>query len=277
MPFSRRTFLGATSSLIAALIAKPLSAGFLNTQNDGAKIMMNIRKAQDRGPSNLGWLKSQHTFSFGNYYDPRHMGFESLRVINDDRVIAGAGFGTHPHNNMEIISYVLDGALAHKDSMDNGSAIRPGEVQRLSAGTGMTHSEFNHSKDNEVHFLQIWFLPDEQGVKPDYEQKAFPEEEKRGKFRLVASKTGRDGSVSLHQDMNMSVALIDGDEQATYSTSNDRALWVHIAKGDVTMNGHQLSVGDGVAIREEEHLSFEKGSKAEVIIFDMKPLSSASA
>lgn len=235
--------------------------------------MMNIRKAQDRGPSNLGWLKSQHTFSFGNYYDPRHMGFESLRVINDDRVAAGAGFGTHPHSNMEIISYVLDGALAHKDSMGNGSVIRPGEVQRLSAGTGMTHSEFNHSKDNEVHFLQIWFLPDEQGVKPDYEQKAFSDAEKRGQFRLVASKTGRDGSVSLHQDMDMSVALIDGDEQVTYSTSNDRALWVHVARGEVTMNGHQLSAGDGVAIREEERLSFEKGSQAEVIIFDMKPIS----
>lgn len=235
--------------------------------------MMRIRKSEDRGPSNLGWLKSKHTFSFGHYYDPEHMGFESLRVINDDRVIAGAGFGTHPHDNMEIISYVLDGALEHKDSMGNGSVIRPGEVQRLSAGTGMTHSEYNHSKTDEVHFLQIWFMPDEQGVEPGYEQKAFPDDQKRGKFRLVASKTGRDGSVSLHQDMDMSVALIDGDEQATYNTSKDRALWVHVARGDVAMNGHDLHAGDGVAIVDEESLSFEKGSKAEVIIFDMKPIS----
>jgi redox-sensitive bicupin YhaK (pirin superfamily) len=235
--------------------------------------MIRIRKSEDRGSSNLGWLKSKHTFSFGHYHDLEHIGFESLRVINDDRVVAGAGFGTHPHNNMEIISYVLDGALEHKDSMGNGSIIKPGEVQRLSAGTGMTHSEYNHSKTDNVHFLQIWFLPDKHNVKPSYEQKAFSDEEKLGTFKLVASKTGRDGSISINQDVDMSVALLDGERQATYVSTTDRALWVHVARGDITMNGHHLHTGDGVAIVDEKSLSFNKGVKAEVIIFDMQPLS----
>jgi len=233
--------------------------------------MMKIRQANDRGPSNLGWLNSKHTFSFGHYYDAGHMGFASLRVINDDRVAPGAGFGSHPHDNMEIISYVLDGALEHKDSMGNGSVIRPGDVQRLSAGTGMMHSEYNHSQTEEVHFLQIWFLPDKKNVEPGYEQKAFSDDEKRGKFRLVASKAGRDGSVSLNQDMDMSVALLDGDETATYLTGKDRLLWVHIARGEVTLNSQELSAGDGVALAEEELLTFERGHHAEVIVFDMKP------
>jgi redox-sensitive bicupin YhaK (pirin superfamily) len=200
------------------------------------------------------------------------MGLASLRVINDDRVAAGAGFGSHPHDNMEIISYVLEGALEHKDSMGNGSVISPGDVQRLSAGTGMMHSEYNHSKTEEVHFLQIWFLPDEKNVEPGYEQKAFGDDEKRGKFRLVASKTGRDGSVSLHQDMDMSVALLHGDETAMYRTGKDRALWVHIARGEVTLNDQKLHAGDGVALAEEEILNFERGHNAEVIVFDMQPL-----
>lgn len=235
--------------------------------------MMRVRKAEERGGVNMGWLNSKHTFSFGHYYDPGHMGFETLRVINDDRVAPGKGFGTHGHDNMEIISYVLDGALEHKDSMGNGSIIKPGEVQRLSAGTGMTHSEYNHSKEDEVHFLQIWFIPDEQDVEPGYEQKAYSAEEKRGKFRLVASKSGREGSVSLHQDMDMSVALVSGSEVATYNTSKDRALWVHVARGEVTMNGQPLKDGDGVAIVDEEALSFENGSDSEVIVFDMNPIS----
>ena len=235
--------------------------------------MIHIRKAEERGPSDLGWLKSMHTFSFGRYYDPRYMGFESLRVINDDRVAPGGGFSTHPHNNMEIISYVLDGALEHKDSMGNGSVIRPGEVQRLSAGTGMTHSEFNHSSDEPVHFLQIWFMPDEQGVEPSYAQQAFPEEEKRGKFRLVASKEGRHGSVSLHQDVDMSVALLNGDESANYDTTDGRALWVHVARGEVGMNGHALKAGDGAAIVNEGTVQFSHAKDAEVIVFDMRKAS----
>ena len=231
--------------------------------------MVRIRKAEDRGPSNLGWLNSKHTFSFGHYYDPEHMGFASLRVLNDDSVIPGAGFGTHSHENMEIISYVLSGELAHRDSMGNGSIIRPGDVQRLSAGTGITHSEYNHSKTEKVHFLQIWFLPDERDVQPGYEQKVFSDEEKRGRFRLVASKTGRNNSVSLHRDMDMSVALINGDETATYPIAANRAVWLHIARGSVTMNGHTLKQGDGVGITNERELRFAKGNQAEVIVFDM--------
>jgi len=167
--------------------------------------MIKIRKAEDRGPTDLGWLKSQHTFSFGQYQDSEHMGYESLLVINEDRVLPSNGFGTHPHNNMEIISYVLEGELEHKDSMGNGSIIKPGDVQRMTAGTGITHSEHNPSENDAVHFLQIWILPDEQNVKPGYEQKHFSEKDKRGKFLLVASKEGRDGSVGLHQDVDMSV------------------------------------------------------------------------
>lgn len=234
--------------------------------------MIHIRKAEDRGPSNLGWLQSQHTFSFGHYYDPNHMGFESLRVINDDRVAPGAGFGTHPHENMEIISYVLEGALAHKDSMGNGSVIQPGDVQRLSAGTGMMHSEFNHSKEHPVHFLQIWFLPDTKDVKPSYEQKQFSPAEKRGKFRLVASKSGREGSVSLHQDVDMLAAMIDGHEKASYELTDGRSAWVHIARGHVTLNGTALKAGDGASFEEKASLTFTQGQDAEVIIFDMAKL-----
>jgi len=234
---------------------------------------MRIRKSEERGPSDLGWLKSKHTFSFGHYYDPEQMGFESLRVINDDRVAPGKGFAAHPHDNMEIISYVLEGALEHQDSIGNGSVIRPGDVQRMSAGSGITHSEFNHSQEEAVHFLQIWFLPDARHVPPSYEQKHFAEGEKRGRFRLVASKEGRGGSVSLHQDMDMSVALLDGKEEATYRTTKDRALWVHVARGDVEMNGTKLYSGDGAALVDEVALTFSNGNKAEVILFDMHPIS----
>jgi len=231
--------------------------------------MMSIRRNEERGPSHLDWLDSKHTFSFGHYYDPNYMGLSSLRVLNEDRVIGGAGFGTHPHENMEIISYVLAGALEHKDSMGNGSVIMPGEVQRLSAGTGITHSEYNHSDKDDVHFLQIWFQPNQINVQPGYEQKGFTDCEKRGQFRLVASQTGREGSVSLHQDVDMSVALIDGDEVVRYQPSSDRKLWVHIARGEVTLNAQRLRVGDGVAIEHEPQLIFNQGQQAEVIIFDM--------
>ena len=236
--------------------------------------MIHIRKSADRGYSSLDWLKSHHSFSFSSYYDPEHMGFHSLRVINDDRVAPGAGFRTHPHDNMEIISYVLSGALEHKDSMGYGSIIRPGEVQRLSAGTGITHSEFNHSQEHEVHFLQIWFLPDTLNVKPGYAQKAFSEEEKRGRFCLVASKTGRHGSVTLHQDMDMSVALLDGDENVTYPIHDHRAVWVHIARGAARINGYDVQQGDGMAVTGENQLVFSRDRQAEILVFDMLPVSS---
>ena len=197
------------------------------------------------------------------------MGFQSLRVINDDRVAPGAGFGTHPHNNMEIISYVLEGALEHKNSMRNGSVIQPGAVPRLSAGTGITHSEFNHSKVSEVHFLQIWFVPDSKDVEPSYAQQAFSEQDKRGRFCLVASKQGRDGSISLHQDMDMSVALINQDEEVDYAIMPGRAAWVHIARGQVAMNDNELKTGDGAEISDENLLQFKQGQNAEVIVLDV--------
>ncbi|MGZ8186930.1 MAG: pirin family protein [Methylobacter sp.] len=234
--------------------------------------MIAITRSNERGTSNLGWLKSRHTFSFGQYFNPNRMGFESLRVINDDRVAPGTGFGTHPHNNMEIISYVLEGALEHKDSMGNGSTIKPGEVQRLSAGTGISHSEFNHSKNSEVHFLQIWFVPDTVNTEPAYAQQAFDELEKRGRFRLVASKQGRDGSITLHQDVDMSVALIDKGEEIAYAIAPDRTAWVHIARGQVSMNDTDLKAGDGAAINGESLLKFRNAQDAEVILFDMAPL-----
>jgi redox-sensitive bicupin YhaK (pirin superfamily) len=234
--------------------------------------MIAITRSNERGTSNLGWLKSRHTFSFGQYFNPNRMGFESLRVINDDRVAPGTGFGTHPHNNMEIISYVLEGALEHKDSMGNGSIIKPGEVQRLSAGTGITHSEFNHSKNSEVHFLQIWFVPDTVNTEPAYAQQAFDELEKRGRFRLVASKQGRDGSITLYQDVDMSVALIDEGEEIAYAIAPDRTVWVHIARGQVAMNDTDLKAGDGAAINGESLLKFRNAQDAEVILFDMAPL-----
>ncbi|MGZ8223744.1 MAG: pirin family protein [Methylobacter sp.] len=234
--------------------------------------MIAITRSNERGTSNLGWLKSRHTFSFGQYFNPNRMGFESLRVINDDRVAPGTGFGTHPHNNMEIISYVLEGALEHRDSMGNGSIIKPGEVQRLSAGTGISHSEFNHSKNSEVHFLQIWFVPDTVNTEPAYAQQAFDELEKRGRFRLVASKQGRGGSITLHQDVDMSVALIDKGEEIAYAIAPDRTAWVHIARGQVSMNDTDLKAGDGAAINGESLLKFRNAQDAEVILFDMAPL-----
>lgn len=231
--------------------------------------MLKIRKAGERGRSRFDWLKSRHTFSFGSYYDPRHMGFGPLRVINDDRVIPGAGFGTHPHRDMEILSYVLDGALEHRDSMGNGSVIRPGDVQRMSAGTGVTHSEYNHSKNDPVHFLQIWFLPEKNGLAPGYEQKAFPEPERRGRFRLVASRAGRDGSVSLNQDVDMHVGLFDGDEKAGFDVAEGRIAWLHVARGAITVNGERLKAGDGASVDVPVKLNFSHGDGAEVIVFDM--------
>lgn len=230
--------------------------------------MLAMRHSEDRGRSHHGWLDSQHTFSFASYYDRAHMGVSHLRVINEDRVVPAAGFPTHSHNDMEIISYVLEGALEHRDSMGNRSVIRPGEVQRMSAGTGVTHSEFNASKTEPVHFLQIWILPNRIGIKPSYEQKMFTDEEKRGKLRLVASPDGRQGSVTIHQDASLYVTLLDGDETLVHPIA-DRTAYVHVARGEVTVNGKRLTAGDGLALKEEDRVELSHGKNAEVLLFDL--------
>lgn len=231
--------------------------------------MIALRKSGERGFADHGWLKSFHTFSFAGYYDPKHMGFGPLRVINEDRVAAGQGFGTHPHRDMEIISYVLDGALEHKDSMGTGSVIRPGDVQRMSAGTGVMHSEYNASDKDKVHFLQIWIEPAKNGIPPSYEQKFFAPEEKRGKLRLVASPDGRDGSVKVHQDAQLHAALVNGDERVAYTLGSGRKAYVHVARGSVTVNGQPLGSGDALKATGEAEVVIEKGDNAEVLLFDL--------
>jgi redox-sensitive bicupin YhaK (pirin superfamily) len=230
---------------------------------------MQIRKAAERGYADHGWLKSFHTFSFADYHDPDHMGFRALRVINEDRVAPGKGFGTHPHRDMEIVSYVLDGALEHKDSMGTGSVIKPGDVQRMSAGTGVLHSEFNGSKQDLVHFLQIWILPDRRGHEPGYEQKTFAAADKRGKLRLVASPDGAEGSVTIHQDARLYAGLFDGDEKATFEVKSGRGAWIHVARGSVEVNGTKLDAGDAAAIDEAGTLGLASGKGAEVLVFDL--------
>jgi quercetin 2,3-dioxygenase len=229
-----------------------------------------LRKSQDRGHANHGWLDSYHTFSFAGYYDPEEMGFGTLRVINEDRVAPGMGFGTHPHRDMEIISYVLEGELAHKDSMGTGSVIRPGDVQKMSAGTGVSHSEFNPSAQKPVHFLQIWIEPNQRGVKPSYEQQTFALEQKKGRLRLVASPDGADGSVKIHQDARVYAAVLEGDDAVTYALSDGRSAYVHVARGSVQLNGTVLAAGDGAKIRAEKEIRLSNGSSAEVLLFDMK-------
>jgi redox-sensitive bicupin YhaK (pirin superfamily) len=231
--------------------------------------MLHVRKARDRGHANHGWLASYHTFSFANYHDPEFMGHGNLRVINDDTVAPGKGFGTHPHRDMEIITYVLDGALKHEDSIGNGSVIRPGDVQRMSAGTGVTHSEYNHSGSEPVHFLQIWVLPNARGHQPGYEQTFFSDDEKRGRFRLVASEKGREGSVSLNQDADVHAGLFDGAESAIFHVRPNRDLWLHIAGGTVTVNGQVLDAGDGASVSGPGELNFCEGQQGEVLLFDM--------
>ena len=231
--------------------------------------MIKIRPAKERGHANHGWLDSHHTFSFADYYDPNHMGFRALRVINDDTVEGGQGFGTHPHRDMEIISYVLEGALQHRDSMGTGSVIRPDDVQRMSAGTGVTHSEFNASKIEPVHFLQVWLLPRERGIKPGYEQKTFSREEKAGRLRLVASPDGRDGSTTIHSDALVYAGLFDAEQRAELVLEPNRHAWVHVARGEVTVNGHELGAGDGVALSAEPSVRIDSGRNAEVLVFDL--------
>ena len=231
--------------------------------------MLRIRKAAARGHADHGWLNTYHAFSFANYYDPQHMGFRDLRVINEDRVQRGMGFPTHPHRDMEIISYVLEGALQHKDSIGNGSVIRPGEVQRMSAGTGITHSEFNYSEEDQVHFLQIWIQPDGDGFVPGYEQKTFSNEEKRGVLRLIASRDGRDRSVTINQDVNLFASMLGSDEQITHVIPAGRHVWLQVVRGSVLANGHQLDVSDGAAVSNEERLVVSAQEEAEMLLFDL--------
>jgi redox-sensitive bicupin YhaK (pirin superfamily) len=232
--------------------------------------MITIRSAQERGAANFGWLDSRHTFSFGNYYDPSHMGFADLRVINEDKVAPGQGFGTHGHRDMEIISYVLEGALEHKDSIGTGSVIRPGDVQRMSAGTGIQHSEFNASKTDSVHFLQIWILPEKKGIEPGYEQKSFSEAEKRGGLRLVGSRDGRDGSITIHQNVDLYATALQEGDTVSHPLKQGRVAWLQVARGAVQLNGHTLTAGDGAAISEESQITLQGTAQdAEVLLFDM--------
>lgn len=231
--------------------------------------MFDIRSANDRGLANLGWLNSRHTFSFGHYYDPKFMGFGPLRVINEDRVTPGQGFATHGHSDMEIISYVLDGALEHKDSLGTGSVIKPGDVQRMSAGTGVRHSEYNASKTDPVHFLQIWIMPEENGLQPSYEQKPFAAQQKQGQLRLVGSRDGRDGSVTIHQDVDLYASLVSEQDALDYSLGAGRVGWLQVARGDVQLNGKPLEAGDGVALTGAQSLTIKGVSDAEILLFDM--------
>ena len=231
--------------------------------------MMALRPAAERGHADHGWLDSWHSFSFGSYHDPRHMGVGALRVINEDRVAAGTGFGTHGHRDMEIISYVLDGALAHKDSLGNGSVIRPGDVQRMSAGTGVMHSEFNQRQDGPTHFLQIWIEPDRRGIAPGYEERRFEAADKRGRLRLIASPDGADGSVTIHQQARLYAALIDGDERARLALEPGRRAYVHVARGSVSVNGTTLAAGDAAKLVGEAAVELERGADAEVLVFDL--------
>jgi redox-sensitive bicupin YhaK (pirin superfamily) len=232
--------------------------------------MIVIRDRNSRGHTQLGWLDSWHTFSFGDYHDPTQMGFRALRVINDDRVIPGGGFGTHAHRDMEIVSYVLVGALEHKDSLGNGSVMRRGELQRMSAGTGVTHSEFNHSTEEPLHFLQIWILPERDGLEPGYEQIQPRVAERGGTFCLVADRHGTDGAVTVHQDMRLFIADLKSGQEVTYEPPPGRHSWVHLARGVVALNGEELREGDGAAISDEASIGFKAVTDAEVLLFDLK-------
>ncbi|MGA7779332.1 MAG: pirin family protein [Paraburkholderia sp.] len=234
--------------------------------------MIEIRRSAERGHANHGWLDSYHSFSFADYYDPEHMHFGPLRVINEDRIAGGQGFGTHGHRDMEIVTYVLDGALAHRDSMGNGSTIRHGDVQRMSAGTGVMHSEFNASPDEEVHLLQIWVLPQRAGNPPGYEEKRFDAADKRGRLRIVASPDGRDGSVTIHSDASIYAALIDGAEQAALPLQAGRRAYVHVARGALTVNGEALGAGDAAMITDADQVTLEKAAAAEVLVFELGSL-----
>jgi hypothetical protein len=231
--------------------------------------MIAVRRSEERGHFDHGWLDTRHTFSFADYRDPRHMGFRALRVVNEDRVRPGQGFGTHPHRDMEIVTYVLEGGLAHRDSMGHGSTIHPGDVQRMSAGTGVTHSEFNASRSEPVHFLQIWILPDRTGLAPSYEQRRFPEEERRGRLRLLASPDGADGSVTVHQDVRLLAALLAPGQAVGHALAPGRHAWVQVARGAVEVAGQRLSAGDGAALSGETEVALQGIADSEVLLFDL--------
>jgi quercetin 2,3-dioxygenase len=231
--------------------------------------MIQLRKAADRGHFNHGWLDTYHTFSFGDYYDPAHDHFRSLRVMNEDRVEPGKGFGTHPHRDMEIVTYVLSGALEHRDSMGNGEVLRPGEFQRMSAGTGITHSEFNPSATEPVHLYQIWLFPERKGIEPGYEQKRFPDEERHDRLRLVASRDAADGSLLIHQDARVFLSRIDAGREINHELPADRHAWLQVLRGDASLNGHDLQAGDGAAVSDEGLLTIRATSDAEIMLFDL--------
>ena len=231
--------------------------------------MITLRRAEDRGYADHGWLKSHHTFSFGSYYDPQHMGFRSLRVMNEDRVAAGKGFGTHAHENMEIVSYVLEGQLEHKDSMGNGEVLRLGEFQRITAGTGITHSEFNPSSDHDTHFYQIWLQPERDGIEPDYEQKSFDVAGRQDQWQLVASPDGVDGSLSIHQDARIFLANLTASRELTYPVPTGRYAWLQILRGGVSIDGEFLQAGDAAAISDASPLQLQAGERTELMLFDL--------
>ncbi len=231
--------------------------------------MITVRKSEDRGHANHGWLNSYHSFSFANYYDPQHMGFRSLRVINEDAIAPGGGFPTHPHQDMEIITYVVSGAVAHKDSMGNAATIGASGVQRFSAGTGIAHSEFNPSNVEPLHLLQIWLLPDQQGITPSYEQKEFPAEAKRGQWRTIANRDARDGAVKIHQDAALYATILEPGERRDYTLSADRHAWVQVVHGEVMLNGTLLDKGDAAAVSQETTLQIEANTDAKILLFDL--------
>jgi hypothetical protein len=231
--------------------------------------MIEIRRAEQRGRADHGWLDSRHTFSFADYYDPQHMGFRALRVINEDRVAPGQGFGTHGHRDMEILSYVLDGALEHKDSMGTGSVMKPGDLQRMSAGTGVRHSEFNASRTEPVHFLQIWIVPDKEGDQPSYEQKSFPAQERQGRLRVVAAPDGRDGSLSIRADTVVYAGIFGAGERAELPLAKGRSAWLHVARGKVRLNGNDLQAGDAVGLSAESAVKIEGIDRGEILVFDL--------
>ena len=233
--------------------------------------MLTIRKSEERGHADHGWLKSHHSFSFADYFDPAHMSWGNLRVINDDLIAPGGGFGTHGHRDMEIVTYVTTGALAHKDSMGNGTTIPPGDVQRMSAGSGVRHSEFNIAPDQATHLFQIWIEPREKDIAPGYEQKSFADGEKRGRLRLIASEDGADGSVTIHADASLYAGLFDGDEAATLPLNPARKAYVHVARGALTVNGEKLQKGDAALLANESSLTLADGQDAEVLVFDLAP------